>query len=436
MKMRLLLMGLVCAGAVWANGPKQVLIVAGKASHGPGEHEFPAAAELLAKALNESGEDLNATVCAEKWPESSALQNLDALVLHCDGNADHLALGHEGALLKLSNEGVGLVVLHYALDGTEGLLDETLMKIVGGYYHDKESLNPLWTMKGPFFAANHPVTRGVKPYELKDEWYYNLRLGDVKPVMMAKPPEEEQVHTLAWTFGKNAFGFTGGHYLSSWGKPDFRKLVLNAIVWSAGLEVPMSGIESADPIVTKNKTMLHAIAKGDPVDLENHILLGADVNEKNKQGWTPLHFATVRGKTDCAEVLVAKGASLDERTGTLKSPLHFAADRGYLEIAKLLVESGADLTAKDDEGWTPLHYAAEKDKVDVATYFIEQGAEVNAISTRGGTPLIEAAASASPEMVKMLLNSGADKHIQATNGKTALDYAIELGNQSAEALLK
>ncbi|QBG47646.1 hypothetical protein EGM51_09665 [Verrucomicrobia bacterium S94] len=436
MRIQSLMAGLMLAGAVFAGTPKQVLIVAGKPSHGPGEHEFPAGAELLAKALNESGQPLRASVCVEKWPIAVELEDIDSLVLYCDGNADHLAIGHEGELLKLSNEGVGMVVLHYALDGTDGLLDETLMKVVGGYYHDEESANPLWTVKDPFFAANHPVTRGLKPYELKDEWYFNLRFGDVIPVMMAKPPEEEKVHTLAWTFGDNAFGFTGGHFHRNWAEPNFRKMVLNAIVWSAGLEVPDEGIESAEPIVVKNKTILHAIAKGDPVDVKNHLLLGADVNRKNKQGWTPLHFATVRGQTECAEVLVAKGAELDERTGTLKTPLHLAADRGYLEIVKLLAESGADLGAEDDEGWTPLHYAAEKDRVDVAAYLVAQGAEVNAISKRGGTPLIEASASASPEMVNLLLDHGADPSIAATNGMTALDYAVELGNEPAQRILK
>lgn len=435
MKAGLVLSILFGAVSVWAGGPKQVLIVAGKASHGPGEHEFPAGAGLLAKALNASGLELEASVAAELWPDAGALDALDALVLYCDGNGKHAALGHEADLLRLSNRGAGLVLLHYAVDGTAGLLDETLMITVGGYYDDEASSNPLWTVKDPYLAV-HPVTRGVEPFELKDEWYYNIKLGDVTPVLMARPPEETRVHTLAWTYGRNAFGFTGGHYLSSWAEPNSRKMVLNAIAWSAGLEIPEGGIESAEPIITKNQTILHAIAQGDAMDVKNHLLLGEDVNRKNKQGWTPLHFATVRGKTECAEVLVARGARLDERTGTEKTALHFAADRGFLEIVRLLVESGADIGAVDNEGWTPLHYAAEKDRVAVAEYLIEQGADVNALSLRGGTPLIEAAASADSGMVNLLLDSGADPSITATNGKTALDYAVELNNAAAEQLLK
>jgi ankyrin repeat protein len=430
-----LILSLVTVASVYAKSPTSVLLISGEPSHGPGEHEFPAGCAVLAKALNESGLNLEATVHSGSWPEPELLIEINAIVVYCDGNEDHLLLSRVSELEALAERGVGMVFLHYALDGIPGRFDETLLDTVGAYYHDQESSNPLWTLKEAKITA-HPVTRGVNPFELKDEYYYNLTFGDITPLLQAIPPEEGQAHTLAWTYGNNAFGFTGGHYHSSWLQPDFRKLVLNGIIWAAGLDVPEGGVESIDPIIAKNKSIRHAIAKGEPADVKNHILLGADVNEKNKQGWTPLHFATVRGQTECAEVLIEAGASLDERTGTLKTPLHFSADRGFLEITRLLVVNGADLSIKDDEGWTPLHYAAEKDRIDIAAYLIAQGAVVDEPSKRGGTPLHEASASASAEMITLLLENGADKTIQAANGRTPLDYALELGNQPAQRLLE
>jgi ankyrin repeat protein len=307
--------------------------------------------------------------------------------------------------------------------------------VLGGHY-DKQSKNPIWAMKSPTLAT-HTITRGVKPFDLREEWYYKLKFGDITPILSAVPPEEGGVnYPLAWVHGTHVFGCTGGHFLSSWGQPDFRKLILNAIVWAAGSAVPEGGVVSVDPVVVKNKSILHAIAKGDPADVRNHLLLGADANQKNKQGWTPLHFCAVRGKTECARVLIESGAEIDPLTGTQKTPLHFAAERNFLPLVKLLVEHGANLSACDNEGWSPLHYAAEKDRIEVATYLIKKGAVVDLVSTRGGTPLHEASASASSEMIQLLLKSGADKTIKATNGKTPLDYAIELGNAPAAALLK
>jgi type 1 glutamine amidotransferase len=51
---------------------------------------------------------------------------------------------------------------------------------------------------------------------------------------------------MAWVTerpdGGRAFGFTGGHFHKNWGDENFRKLVLNAIVWTAKIPVPKNGI--------------------------------------------------------------------------------------------------------------------------------------------------------------------------------------------------
>jgi len=436
--MKLCILPILLCGVVFAAAepPKSILFVAGRPSHGWGEHEFHDGCKVLAKALDASGLNLKTTIQYDTWPASAALEGIDALVVYCDGDQTHVALGHEAELAALAARGVGLVFLHYAVDGTPGALNDTLLDVLGGYYAESQSKNPVWTVKDPKLAK-HAITTGVEPFELKDEWYYNLKFAEITPLMQAIPPGEEgQAHVLAWVHGTNAFGFTGGHFHSGWLQPDGRKLVLNAIVWAVGLEVPAGGVASDDPVIVKNKVLLQAIARGDAADVRNHLLLGADVNEKNKQGWTPLHFATVRGKAECAKVLVENGAGLNPCTGTGKTPLHLAADRGFLEIATVLVEGGADLGAQDDEGWSPLHYAAEKDRVDVAVYLIKKGAKVDMRSKRGGTPLHEASASASTKMINLLLASGADKNIKAANGKTPLDYAIELENKPAVKLLK
>lgn len=435
MKYIILSILLCCAAFGYAEKPRSVLLVAGKPSHGEGEHEFHAGCDVLARALDGSGMAIKASVQYDTWPSDEQLIGIDALVVYCDGDGKHVALDHEAALAGLAEQGVGIVFLHYAVDGEPGALNGTLLKVIGGYYNEGQSKNPEWRMKDPQIAE-HPVTRGVEPFELKDEWYYNLNFGDVVPLLTAVPPEEDQAHVLAWAYGTNAFGFTGGHFHRNWARPDFRKLILNAIVWSAGLDVPENGVLSDDPLIAQHDSILHAIAKGDAGDVHVHLKLGTDVDGANKRGWTPLHFCAVRGKAGCAKVLIENGATLDPRTGTKKTPLHFVADRGFMELVKLLVEAGADTAARDDEGWTPLHYAAEKDRVGVAAYLIKQGAEVDALSKRGGTPLHEASASASPEMIKLLLDNGADKSIKATNGKTPLDYAIDLGNDPAAAILE
>jgi hypothetical protein len=54
--------------------------------------------------------------------------------------------------------------------------------------------------------------------------------------------------TVAWAHerpdGARGFGFTGGHFHKNWGNDDFRKTVLNAILWTAKMEIPADGVPS------------------------------------------------------------------------------------------------------------------------------------------------------------------------------------------------
>jgi len=313
--------------------------------------------------------------------------------------------------------------------------------------------------------AKHPISNGVKPIVIKDEWYYHMKfrskMKDVTPILSALPPADSlsnedgpnranpavrqelaagTVQHLAWVMesknGSRGFGFTGGHFNINWMNDDYRKLVLNAIVWSAGVAVPESGVQSKTPVIIVNKLITQAIAKNDIEDVRRHILNGTDINEQNESGWAPLHYAAVRGNTAIAKLLIENGAKPDTKTKSSQTALHFAADRGFAELATLLVEKGADVNAVDKDGWTPLHFAAEKDRVAIAEYLIGKGAGVNKVSVGGGTPLHEASASASAAMIKLLLDKGADKTIKAKNGKTPLDYAIELKNEPAKKILK
>jgi type 1 glutamine amidotransferase len=56
---------------------------------------------------------------------------------------------------------------------------------------------------------------------------------------------------VAWAYerpdGGRGFGFTGGHFHQNWQQDDFRKTVLNAIVWTAKGDVPVDGVPSRTP---------------------------------------------------------------------------------------------------------------------------------------------------------------------------------------------
>lgn len=249
---------------------KKVILIAGKPSHGYGAHEHKAGCILLAQALNESGL-VEAVVLTGGWPEdASLLQEADAIVIYADGGGGHPFNAHLDEVQKLMDRGTGLVALHYGVEVPKGEPGDRFLNWIGGYFESDWSVNPHWTASYEKFP-DHPISRGVKPFSINDEWYYHMRFRDnlerVTPVLTALPPEEtlsrpdgphsgnphvreaikrKEPQHMAWaaerTNGGRGFGFTGGHFHWNWGHPEFRQLVLNAIVWSAGAEVPRDGI--------------------------------------------------------------------------------------------------------------------------------------------------------------------------------------------------
>eukprot|EP00744_Colponema_vietnamica_P017096 GILI01024004.1.p1 GENE.GILI01024004.1~~GILI01024004.1.p1 ORF type:complete len:299 (-),score=34.98 GILI01024004.1:838-1617(-) len=80
---------------------------------------------------------------------------------------------------------------------------------------------------------------------------------------------------------------------------------------------------------------------------------GAEVNEPDAFGDTPLHWVPLRDSRDCGELLISKGARVNAVNAKGQSPLHVAAEKGQIETIRLLREHGADTNLRDENGRTP-----------------------------------------------------------------------------------
>lgn len=270
-----------------AEPPRKIVLIAGNPSHGPGDHEHNAGMRLLQKCLWEIP-GITVETHSGGWVESDgALDGAAAVVVYSDGAGGHPVLQGERLerIAGLMENGVGLGMIHFAVEVPQDRGGPEFLKWIGGYFETYWSVNPFWTADFTHIA-DHPATRGVKPFSIRDEWYFNMRFAPemkgVTPLLSAIPPDnvfrEErsdrggnpdvyktkgQPHHLAWAFerpnGGRGFGFTGGHSHSSWGNDDFRKLVLNSILWLAKAEVPENGVES---VVTEEDLQLNLDSKG------------------------------------------------------------------------------------------------------------------------------------------------------------------------------
>ena len=249
--------------------PKKIVLLAGEMDEGHprGTHEYQKTVELLLRDLQPFEERLNyrVEVHYHGWPEDdTALDDADTILLVSDGCDRQLAshpflVGNRLAKVEQQmSRGCGLVLLHWSTFWPEQHRDK-ILKWTGGYFDYETGPEPrLWfskidTFKSDCVVANpeHPVAKGVKRFPLEEEFYYNLRfadeeMGQVTPVIQTRALDEPELQTVAWAFERQAggrgFGFTGGHFFRNWQEPNFRKMVENAILWTAGIEVPPRGV--------------------------------------------------------------------------------------------------------------------------------------------------------------------------------------------------
>ena len=113
----------------------------------------------------------------------------------------------------------------------------------------------------------------MKPFGKRDEWYFNMRWTPdaatrtrITPILVATPSDEVRkgpyvspagpyphivadsgkAETMMWVTersdGGRGFGFTGGHTHRNWGDPNQRRILLNALLWIAKIDVPVGGV--------------------------------------------------------------------------------------------------------------------------------------------------------------------------------------------------
>jgi hypothetical protein len=241
-------------------GLTKIVLVAGRRSHGPGEHEFFAGCALLMKLLKQTP-GVFPVMARDGWPKNpQSFEGAKTVVFYMDGGDKHpiIQSNHLEEVRKLIDSGIGFVNLHYAVEYPKSQADN-ILPWLGGYYETGYSINPIWTADIKSLP-DHAITRGVKPWVIQDEWYYNIRFAPgtkgVTPILRATPPDatrrtpDAKKHpgreeTLAWAFnrenGGRSFGFTGAHFHKNWGDENFRRLVVNAILWTARVDVPQEG---------------------------------------------------------------------------------------------------------------------------------------------------------------------------------------------------
>jgi type 1 glutamine amidotransferase len=258
-----------------ADAPKKVVVIAGKKSHGPvgnGIHDYGWSAKLI-KAMLESSQvrdRVAVEVHLDGWPKDpAALDAADAVMVISDGREGSPKEGYEpvphfatpenaAAMAKQIKRGCGFLTFHFSTFAPDRYEAE-ILDWCGGYFDwqtdgKQQYYSTMKTVEADVRveAPDHPVCRGVNPFRMKEEFYYNIRFRTndraLTPLLTVPelPGREPDGKTVAWVReradGGRGFGTTAGHFYANWKNDDFRRFMLNAVVWAAKAEVPKEGV--------------------------------------------------------------------------------------------------------------------------------------------------------------------------------------------------
>ena len=203
--------------------PLKVLYLGHSSDHHNSIQLYPLMAEPMARQ--------NILVSLVLTPEEAlrpdVLRNYDALIMYA--NHTTITPDQEKALLDFVEGGKGLVAIHCAsaMFGNS----EKFIALVGGAF--------LRHGTGDFTAdiilPNHPIMQGVKPFVTWDETYVHNKHNPVDRTVLMERVDAEGKEPYTWvrTQGKGRVFYTAyGHDERTWTKPDFQKMLQNAVLWA------------------------------------------------------------------------------------------------------------------------------------------------------------------------------------------------------------
>lgn len=173
------------------------------------------------------------------------------------------------------------------------------------------------------------------------------------------------------------------------------------------------------------ETPLCSAAKAGHIELLK-ILIEAGANVHTVANSTSAHLmAAASGKYEAIKILLKAGANIFYIPPHQRSILHQAAENNHTECMRILLAAGADPNAEDSRGDTPLHYAAVRGNASGVSMLIENGANIERRNKREQTPLILAAMKGHADCVAALIANDAYMETATPNGNTPMHYAAK-----------
>ncbi|XP_012152151.1 uncharacterized protein LOC105664036 [Megachile rotundata] len=181
-------------------------------------------------------------------------------------------------------------------------------------------------------------------------------------------------------------------------------------------------------IINIQKRMFDALEAGSLEDLKDCLKQGADLNARDFNLWTALHFAAKGPSLEVIKFILDHNLSVNVKNSDSQSPLHIAAAYDRRDIVRFFVKN-TDLYIdnKDSNGKTPLHIAAQDGNTDIVDILLKNNANPNIKDVAGFSPLHSAVKNNHIDVVQILLKREVDSN-ELLGGFTSLHLAAEYGH--------
>lgn len=240
------------SGPQLANGEQLIWLFATAPDHPWGTHMYEFDCGVLATCLNQHP-GVKAKVFMD-WPGFANLPDDLRSVVFYSRPVGEIVLGpdHYPNFQRLMKRGVGFVAIHwgtgvgYSKFADQPKIREAYKNILGGWFRRPPSGITVGISLLTQLVPDHPICRGWQEYDIRDEFYLDLIFHPkIEPILQVQVDGNPQ--TVAWSFERpdnqqgRSFGTTLGHFHENFMRPSFRKMLVNGILWSAHVELPIGG---------------------------------------------------------------------------------------------------------------------------------------------------------------------------------------------------
>jgi len=233
-----------------ADAPKRLLIVGqGSDGHPKTTHEFMPGARVTAELLKPHSEIVTMVVDAsEPWADGpKQIDGADGIVMFVTQGAQWMQIdeARHAALKQLAARGGAVVAIHWSVGAKEDKYIQGQLDLLGATRGGEQRKYQKLPVELKRVEPKHPILTGIGDFKAYDEFYYALdRAPGIVPLLTEQIDGKDEMAAWAWERpdGGRAFGFVALHYHSNWQLPEYRRLVVQGVLWSLKLPIADGGV--------------------------------------------------------------------------------------------------------------------------------------------------------------------------------------------------